>query len=409
MVSLTSILPLILWTTSSSTLFWWDRASAFSTLPATRHKNSMMSLFWNSRRFERCRISAFLSTSEEDFSSVTNIFDVVIVGGSAAGLSAALTLGRSLRNVLVVDNGSPCNSNQISSHNLLGSDGVAPPLIAKKSRDDVQKYATVRILDDATVQHIERTTPGSYFTVTIRQPPKNDNNNTTMVVTSRKLILAIGMEDVLPIHIPGLKECWGKSVLHCPYCHGYEFHSQSTALYNVSTEMLRRLAPILNTLTDELHIILGDAISSDWEESQSEDIRQIREDLQRHGIPVHTQSITKFIHSGDGFLTGLLLDNGTELPMDAVYIRPPQQLNLPTMHLSESTVNLLLDDTGCLATDFETQQTSVKGIFACGDCTTPNRALSIAVASGTKAAKMLNFELSMEDWLENSREHGRQS
>ena len=143
-------------------------------------------------------------------------YEVIIIGGSYSGLSAALALGRSLRKVLVIDGGKPCNRFTPHSQNFLTHDGRKPAEISAIAKEQVLQYKTVEFLEDVAL-NAEKTEQG--FTV------ETDRGT----FQSKRLILAAGLRDILP-DIPGIAECWGKSVIHCPYCHGYEFHSQKTGI-----------------------------------------------------------------------------------------------------------------------------------------------------------------------------------
>jgi thioredoxin reductase len=394
---------------------------------------------WNSGDSDDYNNNVFSqSSSRSCCNNMSVVWDVVIVGGSSAGLSAALSLGRSLRRVLVVDANQPCNRfSTISSHNLLGWDGVSPSEIIQRSRDNIAQYPTVQIWDQSVVQQ-------QIISVTQQQHEededdnKNNNNNNKsfrfvvtilrqkeeqgsekFVVFTRSLILATGVTDIVPKSILGLSDCWGKSVLHCPYCHGYEFRNQRTALW-MNTKQLCQMAPILRVMTNDLCVVgksrwYNDSTNNNNNNNKEE--RLLWEQLDSHNITVYEEDIVEIKHV-DGKMTFIVLQNGIVLPMEALYIRPPmQQTFLPLIiQLSHNNYylqtkeqqsqqqsqqqqeELVMDDMGYIQVDLDTQKTSIEGIMACGDCTTPNRALSIAIASGTKAAKMLNYELSRTDW-----------
>lgn len=143
----------------------------------------------------------------------TNHFDVIIVGGSYAGLSAALTLGRSLRTVLVIDDEKPCNRPTPHAHNFLTRDGETPAQLTAFAKAQVLAYPTVTFVADQATG--ARRQAGGFLIETKRNQS----------FTGRKLLLATGLEDILP-DLPGFAECWGRTVLHCPYCHGYEVRNQ---------------------------------------------------------------------------------------------------------------------------------------------------------------------------------------
>ena len=144
-------------------------------------------------------------------------FDVIIIGGSFAGMAAALALGRALRDVLIIDSGVPCNSVTPKSHNFLTQDGKTPGEITAAARGQLLNYNTIAFYD-GTANAALKTETG--FEVSV-----SDGNK----FTSRKIIFATGIKDLLP-EIKGFAECWGKSVLHCPYCHGYEARFEPTGI-----------------------------------------------------------------------------------------------------------------------------------------------------------------------------------
>ena len=144
-------------------------------------------------------------------------FDVIIVGGSYSGLSAAMALGRALRKVLIIDGGKPANRFTPHSHNFITHDGRSPGEIAALARQQVNKYPTVKQVN-GFVTSAERA--ANEFMVVL---------DSGASYSATKLVFATGIIDVLP-NIPGLADCWGKSVLHCPYCHGYEVRNVKTGI-----------------------------------------------------------------------------------------------------------------------------------------------------------------------------------
>lgn len=136
-------------------------------------------------------------------------FEVIIIGGSYSGLSAAMALGRSLRNTMIIDSALPCNRQTPYSHNFLTEDGSSPDEISQKAKSYVKQYDTIHFLEDKAVKG--RKTQNGFLIQT-------ESNGE---FESKKLILATGIKDLFP-EIKGLADCWGISVVHCPYCHGYE-------------------------------------------------------------------------------------------------------------------------------------------------------------------------------------------
>src|SRR5690606_28226163 len=141
----------------------------------------------------------------------------IIIGGSYARLSAAMALGRSLRNVLIIDSGLPCNRQTPHSHNFITQDGEKPNVIAEKAKAQVLNYDTIKFYNGTAVSgsKIE-----NGFVITTQTEEK---------FTAKKLIFATGIKDIMP-DIKEFQACWGISVIHCPYCHGYEFRNQKTAI-----------------------------------------------------------------------------------------------------------------------------------------------------------------------------------
>lgn len=177
-------------------------------------------------------------------------FDVIITGGSYSGLSAAMALGRSLRNVLVIDNGKPCNRQTPHSHNFITHDGKTPKEISDLAKKDVEKYDTVHFYNGTVIKMSES---NSGFEV---ETASGD------IFYAKKLILASGVKDVMP-DIPGFAECWGISVLHCPYCHGYEVKNEVTGILS-NGEMAFEFSKLIFNMTKSLTLFTnGKAVLSD--------------------------------------------------------------------------------------------------------------------------------------------------
>lgn len=144
-------------------------------------------------------------------------FDVIIIGGSYSGLAAAMALGRALRKVLIIDSGKPCNRQTPHSHNFLTQDGKSPKEIAALAKGQVEQYKTVQFFNGLATTGLKTNNGFEIYTDTGKQ------------FTARKVIFATGIHDIMP-DIPGFAESWGISVLHCPYCHGYEVKHLATGI-----------------------------------------------------------------------------------------------------------------------------------------------------------------------------------
>ena len=168
-------------------------------------------------------------------------FEVIILGGSYAGLSAAMALGRSLRNTLIIDAGKPCNRQTPHSHNFLTQDGSTPQEISEISRHQVAKYDTVKFYEGLAIGG--KKVAGGFEIRTSRGD----------AFRTKKLILATGIKDMMS-EIPGFAECWGISVVHCPYCHGYEIRNKKTAII-ANGDTAIHLASLVNNLSKDIIVL----------------------------------------------------------------------------------------------------------------------------------------------------------
>ncbi len=300
---------------------------------------------------------------------VANYFDAIIIGGSYAGLSAAMALGRSLRNVLVIDSGLPCNRQTPHSHNFITQDGETPFAISKKAKEQVMKYPTVHFRSDLAFGAVK---DQEGFAVMTKSGDR---------FVGRKLIVATGIKDEIP-PIKGFAECWGISVIHCPYCHGYEFHSQRTAIL-ANGDRAFHLASLVSNLTDDLAIMTAGTPTFTADQL-------VR--LKRRTIPVVHAGIKEIMHK-EGHVEGILFDDGNQLAFRAIYAAIPF-----TQH-SDIAVSLgcELTEQGHIKVD-NFQHTTVGGVYACGDNTSPLRSVANAVAAGNFTGAVVNKVLAEEEF-----------
>lgn len=291
-------------------------------------------------------------------------YDVIIVGGSYAGLSAAMALGRSTRNVLIIDSGLPCNRQTPHSHNFLTQDGVAPHEIAGIARKQVEKYETVHIVN-ALATHAERLE--NVFQVT------TDDGE---IFRGEKLVLATGVRDLMPV-IDGFSACWGTSVIHCPYCHGYEFRGQKTGIF-ANGERAYHLASLVKNLTEDVTIFTSGAADFSIEQ---------KEKLRAHQIPVIETPVAAIEHE-NGWIRNLHLDNNTKIALDALYAAIPFEQHSAIPY----TLGCEITPSGHIKTDLF-QKTTVPGVFACGDNCSPMRSVANAVYTGNFVGAMVNKEI----------------
>ena len=299
----------------------------------------------------------------------SNTYEVIIIGGSYSGLSAGMTLGRSLRNVLIIDNGKPCNAQTPHSHNFITQDGNTPREISTSAKKQVEAYETVKFYSGLATNAIK--TPAGFEVTT-------DKNDT---FTAGKLIFATGVKDIMP-DIPGFADCWGRTIIHCPYCHGYEVKHEKTGIL-ANGDIAFHYAQLIHNWTKDLTIFTnGD---STFSQQQSDRIR-------KHNIPIIEKKIASFQHV-NGNLSEIVFEDNSTFPLKAVYARPAfeQHCKIPI------DLGCELTEMGHLKVDMF-QKTTVEGISACGDSTSPFRAVSYAVSTGNIAAAALNNGMTEEEF-----------
>ncbi|MGY5354731.1 NAD(P)/FAD-dependent oxidoreductase [Wenyingzhuangia sp. IMCC45467] len=295
--------------------------------------------------------------------------DVIIIGGSYAGLSAAMTLGRSLRNVLIIDSGLPCNRQTPKSHNVITLDGKKPSEIALQAKDQVLKYNSVNFLEDV-VTSAKKTNENFHITT------KSGNK---FIV--KKIIFATGIKDIMP-NIKGFSNCWGISVVHCPYCHGYEIRNQKTAIIS-NGEQAIHLTSLVSNLTDDLIILTNG--KSEFDENQ---IKK----LKKNNIRIIEKEITEIDHENGNIKTIIFKDESKE-HFKAAYASLPfvQHSDIP------KSLGCELTDLGHIKVDLY-HKTTVEGVYACGDNSVIMRTISNALNSGVISGAMINKELTQEKW-----------
>lgn len=293
-----------------------------------------------------------------------NEYDVIIIGGSYAGLSAALSLGRALKNVLIIDGGKPCNWQTPHSHNFLTQDGQTPKAIGELAKSQVLAYENVTLVEDFAISG--KKTADGFEIATLKGN----------ALYAQKLIFASGIKDQFPA-IKGFGDCWGISVIHCPYCHGYEVRHQKTGLLG-NGEQAFEFAKLLWNWTKDLTLFTnGNCILTDEQ----------RENLSDKGINIVEKEIKEVVHE-NGQMEHLIFADGSTEALTALYakIKFEQHSNIPQQLGCEFT------EAGLIQTD-HFQKTTVDGVYACGDNTSMMRSVANAVYSGNMAGAMVSKEL----------------
>jgi thioredoxin reductase len=294
-------------------------------------------------------------------------FDVIIIGGSYAGLSSAMALGRSLRNVLIIDNGKPCNIQTPHSHNFLTQDGKTPKEISTSAKKEVEKYETIKFYKGIATSGVKME---NGFEIT------TDTNDK---FTAKKLIFATGIKDTMP-DIKGFAACWGISIIHCPYCHGYEHRYQNTGII-ANGQKAFHLASMVNNLTKSVTILTNG--KADFTTEQIEKFN-------KHNIKIIETKISE-IEQKNGQLKNLIFKNGNKIPFDVAYGAIPftQQSDIPV------SLGCELTEQGYLKI-VAFQKTNVPNIYVCGDNSNMMRSVANAVSSGSIAGAVANGELVQE-------------
>jgi thioredoxin reductase len=291
-------------------------------------------------------------------------YDVIVVGGGAAGLSAALVLGRARRRVAVVDGGDPRNAPAAHMHGFLSRDGMPPAELLAAGRDEAAAYGV-----ELVAGHVESIEPG--FSVTLA-----DGRS----LRARRLLIATGATDELP-PLPGLRERWGRDFLHCPYCHGWEVRDQPLGVLGTSAGSVEH-AQLIRQWTDDLVFFTHTHDLADAE----------REQLEARGIRVVDGEVRGLVVEGDR-LRGVVLGDGRTVELTALFVRPEIRPRLDG----------LLDDLGCETDELgfvrvdATGRTSVAGVWAAGNAANPRAQVITAAGEGSAAAISISADLVEED------------
>lgn len=296
-------------------------------------------------------------------------YDVIIVGGSYSGLAAAMALGRAMRKVLIIDSGKPCNIQTPHSHNFLTQDGKTPLEIATLAKQQVAVYNTVEFVNGTVTGGSKA--DGGFVVKTLEGE----------AFTGSKLVFATGVKDELP-GIKGFAECWGISVIHCPYCHGYEVRNMPTAILANGVAGFE-LAKLIANWTADLRLFTNSTSAlTAWEAAR----------LAGHGIKIIENEVQELEHTR-GKLRNVVFKDGSNMEVNVIYSRPSftQHCTLPAQLGCELT------EEGYIRVDVS-QQTSIRGVYACGDNTSRMRTVANAVASGTTTGIMVNKELIEESF-----------
>jgi thioredoxin reductase len=312
--------------------------------------------------------------------------DVCVIGGSAAGLAAALQLGRQRRSVIVVDSGEPRNAPAAHMHSYLSREGFPPSELVAAGRDEVRSYGGEVL--PGLVSSVSRTEDGG-FRVELASGH---------AINSRRVLAATGLLDELP-DIDGLAERWGRDVIHCPFCHGYEFRDQRIVQI-VTHAMGLHTAGLFRHLTVDLTVVLADDVDVDDTELAA---------LRASGVTVVADKVSRIRTGPDGKVAAVELAGHAPVDADAVVVGPRFKVRAepfaslglrPAEHASGLGDFVATDASG---------ETAVPGLYAAGNVTDPSQQVLQAAANGSRVGAMISFSLAHDDIQAAARPSGNQA
>ncbi|WP_196942673.1 NAD(P)/FAD-dependent oxidoreductase [Streptomyces sclerotialus] len=299
-------------------------------------------------------------------------YDVVVVGGGAAGLNGALMLARARRSVVVIDAGAPRNAPADGVHGLLAREGMPPAELLERGRAEVRAYGGQVVT--GAVAAAARDAAG--LTVTLADG---------RTVRARRLLVTTGLVDELP-DVPGLRERWGREVVHCPYCHGWEIRDQAIGVLAAGPPAVHQ-ALMFRQWSDDVTFFTHTMAPPAGEEA---------EQLAARGVRVVDGEVAGLEIDGDR-LVGVRLSDGTVVAREALAVAPRftaragflAGLGLrPAVHPSGAGEHLPADAAG---------RTEVPGVWAAGNVTDPTAQVGTAAAAGATAAAQINADLIAEE------------
>lgn len=294
------------------------------------------------------------------------VYDVGIIGGGSAGLSAALILARARRSVVVIDGGAPRNAPASAAHGLLGQEGVNPLDLLEKGRAEAASYGA-RIVQASVLQASGTADDG--FTLALDDGAR---------VRAAQVLIATGVRDELP-GIPGLAERWGRDVVHCPYCHGWEIRDQRIGL--LATGPMSAMQALLFHQWSEQMTFLPNGL--DFPADQLEKVRAL-------GITIAPGAVSG-IEVADDRLTAALVEDGPRVELDALAV--PATTSARLEGLESLGVDVATNAMGVAVVADAAGHTSVPGVWAAGNVVNPGMQVSESAANGARVAMTINTEM----------------
>lgn len=303
------------------------------------------------------------------------MYDVMIIGGGFAGLAAAMQLGRARRSVLVVDTDQPRNRYSPAVHGFPGQDGRTPWEVRRDLRTELETYHTVEFRGARASD--ARGCGDDTFEVRLESADGASRER------ARRLILATGVSDELP-KIPGLAERWGRTVLHCPYCHGFEVGDRRLGVF-ATNELSMHHALLLGDWSADVTLFTDDAFSPDAAQ---------RAALEARGVRLETRRVLELVGDASPALDGVRVDGGEVVPLDAIFVASRTHLASPLAERLGCELEATLQ--GEMIRTDATKATSVRGVFAAGDAARSQHNATFAAADGAMAGVAAHRSLVLE-------------
>ncbi|NIP31659.1 MAG: FAD-dependent oxidoreductase [Candidatus Dadabacteria bacterium] len=270
--------------------------------------------------------------------------DIAIIGGGPAGMQAALIASRARKKVVVFDNPAPPrNGASLGVHNFLGFDGLLVPEVRKVAWKQINTYKYAELIKELVID-IQKSEDGKFIL---------SGFNGTRIKAS-KVVLCTGYQDVYP-DVPGFVECWGNTVVHCPYCDGYENRDRVWGIVPRSEDGLFNLAQLSLNWASESKIFLPPGIEAD---------KELREDLNIYGMSIYEGNISE-IHHNEGKTEAVTLESGEKIDVETLLWIPPYK-TVPLIDKLVENLGLELNEDGFVKT-YEDMKTNINGLWSAGE------------------------------------------
>ncbi len=298
-----------------------------------------------------------------------NKYDCMIIGGGPAGLSAALTLGRARRKVVLFDNGKNRNRVTQESHGFLTRDGIKPQEFKNIARKDIKSYPSISIMDQTVIEITKDDKSGLFLVYT------SENNS----YVSEKILLASGIQEEFAL--PQIRQYYGKSLFSCPYCDGWELRDKPLAILAENEEHISHMTKLVFNWSQDLIVFTNGHQLSE----------KVQIDFEHKKIKVYTDAI-KDLHGDDGNLYSVELETGEDILRTGGFVVP--SFYRPNKFAKQ--LNCQVDENGTIKTD-GAGRTTAAGLYVAGETEKGGpSSLMIAAAEGFKAASSINIDITIE-------------